>query len=289
MRSARAVAAVKPLINLYPEGQTPTTTTDVWQWTGVGQATQDEHVGLIRLDHRFTDKLSSYFRFSKNSTEIFAPNSQLPYGTRNLGAPTSGLFEFLYLVSPRTTNELRLGANYAQPLNSIPSGAEATISIPSLSPIPGGNRRLAVGITQSLIDQWSTLRGAHTLKAGVEIRRVQLIVHDFNLSDGTANYATLTDFQNDKLNTLAGSGELPTKQMRKIEYFGYAQDEWKIRPNFTANIGLRYEFFNAFHEIRNRDIPFDLQGCGGILPGRLRFRVPADHQLRSAPELRLGA
>lgn len=284
---ASAVAAVKPLINLYPEGQTPVAgNPNVMQWTGVGQATQDEHVGLIRIDHRLTDKLSSYFRFSKNSTEIFAPNAQLPYGTRNLDAPTSGLFDFLFLLSPRTTNELRLGANYAQPLNSVPSGAEASISIPSLSTIPGGNRRLAVGITQSLVDQWSTLRGAHTLKAGIEIRRVQLIVHDFNLSDGTASFATLSDFQNDRLNTLAGSGELPTKQMRKIEYFGYVQDEWKIKPNLTANIGLRYEFFNAFHEIRNRDIPFDLQGCGGYCPVGSDFAFPRKTNL--APRLSLA-
>ncbi len=87
-------------------------------------------------------------------------------------------------MNPNTTNELRIGANYAQPLHSIPTGAEATISIPSLSSIPGGNRRIAFGISQSIVDQWSTLRGAHTLKAGIEIKRVQLIVHDFNLSDG---------------------------------------------------------------------------------------------------------
>jgi hypothetical protein len=272
---AGAVPAVKPLINLYPEGQTPVATNpNVMQWNGVGQATQDEHVGLIRVDHRFSDALTGYFRFSKNSTDIFAPNSALPYGVRNLDAPTSGLFDFLYLISPRTTNELRIGANYAQPLNSTPSGAEATISIPNLSSIPGGNRRLAIGITQSLVDQWSTLRGPHTLKAGVEIKRVQLIVHDFNLSDGTASFASLSDFQNDKLNTLAGSGELPTKQMRKMEYFGYVQDEWKVRPNFTANIGLRYEFFNAFHEIKNRDIPFDMQSCGGYCPVGSDFAFP---------------
>ena len=274
---ANAVAAVKPLISLYPEGQTPVAgapNPNVMQWSGVGQSTQDESVGLMRIDHRFTDKLSSYFRFSKNSTDIFAPNAQLPYGTRNLDAPTSGLFDFLYLLSPTSTNELRVGANYAQPLNSIPTGAEASISIPSLSTIPGGNRRLAIGITQSLVDQWSSLRGPHTLKAGIEIRRVQLIVHDFNLSDGTASFASLSDFQNDKLNTLAGSGELPTKQMRKIEYFGYVQDEWKIKPNVTANIGLRYEFFNAFHEIKNRDIPFDLQGCGGYCAPGSDFAFP---------------
>ena len=133
------------------------------------------------------------------------------------------------------------------------------------------------------MDQWTTLRGPHTLKAGVEIRRVQLIVHDFNLSDGTASFASLSDFQNDKLNTVAGSGEFPTKQMRKIEYFGYAQDEWKIRPNFTANIGLRYEFFNVFTEIHNRDVPFDVQGCGGYCaPGSQFFNPPT---LNFAPRL----
>ena len=290
---AAAVPAVRPLIALYPEGQTPVVT------NGGGEPQCDavegdrplhsvRTTGLTRIDHRFTDKLSGYLRLSGDTTNSFAPNASLPYGTRNLDAPSSGLFDFLYLVNPNTTNELRIGANYAQPLHSIPTGAEATISIPSLSSIPGGNRRIAFGISQSIVDQWSTLRGAHTLKAGIEIKRVQLIVHDFNLSDGTASYASLSDFQNDKLNTLAGSGELPTKQMRKIEYFGYVQDEWKIKPNITANIGLRYEFFNAFTEIHDRDIPFSVQGCGGYCRG-FGFRESSASELRSARELRVGA
>ena len=300
---ATAVAAVRPLFNLYPEGQkTIAGNPNVMTWTGVAESTQDEHVGLARVDHRFNDRLSGYVRFSENSTDIYAPNANMPYRTENLDAPTSGVVELLYLESPQTTNEVRLGADYAQPLHSIPSGAEATISIPSLSSIPGGNRRIANGITQSLVDQWSTLRGAHAVKAGVEIRRAQLIVHDFNLSDGTASFATLSDFANDKLSTLAGSGELPTKQMRKMGYFGYVQDEWKIRPNFTANIGLRYEFYNAFHEIKNRDIPFDVQSCGGYCPAGSDFAFPptlnlaprvsfawAPEALRDRTAIRVGA
>ena len=272
---ATVAPVLKPILDIYPQGQT-VVNANVMQWNGVGSSAQDEHVGLIRVDHRFTERLSSYFRFSKNSTEMFSPNPALPVGTKNLDAPTSGLFDFLYLINPRTTNELRLGANYSEPQNSITStGVNIAISVPSLSTIPADTRRIAFGISQSLIDQWSTLHGAHTLKAGVEIRRIQLIVHDWpNAQAGTLTYASLADFQNNKLTTAEYSGELPTKQMRKIAYFGYAQDEWKIRPNLTANLGLRYEFYNVFKERFNRAIPFDIQTCGGYCPAGSDFAFP---------------
>ena len=104
------------------------------QWTGVAFATQHEHVGLVRVDHRITDTLSSFVRVSKNATDIFTPSAALPVGTRNFDAPTSGLIDFLYLASPRTTNELRIGANYAEPLNSqATGGTNIAISVPGFS------------------------------------------------------------------------------------------------------------------------------------------------------------
>ena len=32
--------------------------------------------------------------------------------------------------------------------------------------------------------------------------------------------------------------------------------------NFTLNLGVRYSFFNVFHEVQGRDIPFDFATCG---------------------------
>lgn len=274
---AKASPALAPILAVYPKGQTLTKTTDVLQWNGVGSSAQDEHAGTMRIDHRFSDQLSSYVRFSKNATDAFSPNAALPVGTRNLDAPTSGLFDFLYLVSPRTTNEIRLGANYSEPLNSATTatGINIAVAVPSLSTIPADTKRLAIGISQSLIDQWTTFRGAHTIKAGVEVRRMQLIIHDWaNAQAGTLTFASLGDFQANKLTTAEVSGELPTKQMRKMQYFGYVQDEWKISSTLTANLGLRYEFFNVFNEIHHRDIPFDIQSCGGYCAAGSAFGYP---------------
>lgn len=173
-------------------------------------------------------------------------------------------------------------------MNSIATpGPKIAVQAPSLSTIPAYTRRIAFGISESLIDQWSTLRGPHTLKAGVEIRRVQLLVHDSaSAQAGTLAYASLADFQINKADNVTASGELPTKQMRKIQYFGYLQDEWKIRPNLTANLGLRYEFYNVFTERFHRDLPFDIQTCSGFCPYGSDFAFPNTHDF--APRISLA-
>jgi outer membrane receptor protein involved in Fe transport len=284
---AGVAPALKPILDVYPEGQ-KVVNASVMQWTGVASATQNEHVGLIRVDHRFTDKLSGYFRFSKNSTDIFAPNSALPVGTHNFDAPTSGLFDFLYLASPVTTNELRIGANYSEPLHSrVTGGPNIAVSVPSLSSLPAATFRIAFGLSQSIVDQWSTLHGAHTFKAGVELRRVQLIIHDGpNAQAGTLTYASLPDFQANKLTTVEYSSELPTKQVRKIGYFPFFQDEWKVKSNLTATLGLRYEYYGVFSEIHNREIPFDISACGGYCAPGSRFNYPDRTILRPEPAWR---
>ena len=265
---SRAVAAVRPIVDVYPIGQTPTANPDVDQWTNVSNNKQDEHSGLFRFDHRFTDKLNFYARFSTNRTETYNPSALLPVGTSNNDAPTNGLFDFTYLVNPHSTNEVRIGANYAQPLNSLStSPIDIAVAVPNLSSLPAGTRRIAFGVTQSLIDQYTTLLGKHTLKAGFEVKRLQLVIHDFaNAQAGNLNFNDIPSFLANRAASLLYSGELPTKQMRKTLYFGYVQDEVKLRSNLTANLGLRYELYNVFREIHNRQIPFDIQSCGGYCP-----------------------
>ena len=58
--------------------------------------------------------------------------------------------------------------------------------------------------------------------------------------------------------------QLPINGLRKTSVYSFAEDEWKYRPNLTLNLGVRYIFFNLFHEVNGKAIPFDFATCGPV-------------------------
>ena len=58
--------------------------------------------------------------------------------------------------------------------------------------------------------------------------------------------------------------------MQQTYYIGYAQDEWRILPNFTMNYGLRYEYYSPLSEARNKNVFFNIP-TGDIIPNKRRL------------------
>jgi hypothetical protein len=106
--------------------------------------------------------------------------------------------------------------------------------------------------------QWSDgltwVKGSHTLKFGVDIRRARFDqTYYFNVNgeyvfnnsgpnaivptDGD-NYAEFLLGLSD--NYLQGSGQ--REDIRSTAVYPFVQDSWKIKPNLTLNYGLRWEF-----------------------------------------------
>lgn len=272
-----------PFIDAYPLPNDGLLSSDIGQWAGQGWDTENADVGTVRLDQKFSSKLSSFFRFTRTYDRFNTPE---PLGEPNpeLQAPTSGVLEVQYILSPRSIDEFHFGVNYV-PWNSLnPGTLTSTLSVPGLTAPTPYEDQVWNATSEDLVDSYTTVRGNHTLKAGVEVRRV--LVDLFATPTYSIAYASIPAFVANQLNTASGSDGKPARTQEKTEAFGYIQDDWKINRNLTANLGLRYDFFNEFREAHGRSIGFSLQFCGGYCqPGR-PFGDPATKNI--APRVSLA-
>jgi outer membrane receptor protein involved in Fe transport len=106
-----------------------------------------------------------------------------------------------------------------------------------------------------VVDNLTWVRGVHTFKFGADIRR--------NMDDATTNnwpFGSLT-FTSDVANNSAAAFMLgfprtvltpegvPITAARQWRMGFYGQDDWKITPKLTLNLGLRYDLYTA-HRMR---------------------------------------
>ena len=75
-------------------------------------------------------------------------------------------------------------------------------------------------------------------------------------------FASLASFDSNQVSTASLNGALPINGLRKTQYYGYLQDEFRVTPELNLNLGVRYSFFNIFHEVEGRANPFDFATCG---------------------------
>jgi hypothetical protein len=127
------------------------------------------------------------------------------------------------------------------------------------------------------MDNLSVLLGNHSLKFGGEVRFVRLYTD--RLGGTTYSYANLASFLTNNAATVQylgdenapspfNNGATGNRYAKQEYYIGYAQDEWRIKPNLTFNYGLRYEYYSPLREDQDRQVIFDIDR-GVILASNL--------------------
>ncbi|MGH9631370.1 MAG: hypothetical protein ACRD7E_23960, partial [Bryobacteraceae bacterium] len=128
--------------------------------------------------------------------------------------------------------------------------------------------------TYHVTQGFSWIRGKHEFKFGWDVRRLQTTAEDKAGTNGryfyeraqTALPTNTAGTGNSFASFLLGMpdrGEtaalpIPDVQIRYGYHAGYFQDNWKVNPRLTLNIGLRYEVPIGFHFSNNQFSAVDL-------------------------------
>jgi hypothetical protein len=164
---------------------------------------------------------------------------------------------------------------------------------------------------------YTRILGNHALKTGYEFQMINTEIEDFHPKYGedqysgqfsrpagaaSANIYNLADFFFGARSTY-NLNNVALLNYRQRMHFAYVQDDWKVSPKLTLNLGLRYEFATPQYERDNHLANFDpatntiiqardgsLFDRSGVHPDRNNFapRVGAAYQLTPKTAIRGG-
>jgi outer membrane receptor protein involved in Fe transport len=128
----------------------------------------------------------------------------------------------------------------------------------------------SVGQSVAWIDNFSFTKGAHSFKTGIEIQRNEdNPVTDFGPRGIFGFFGIFTgnrwgDFLLGLpfITLVEASGDSKSHG-RSTSTFLYAQDDWRVTPKLTLNLGMRWEYVGRYVDRRCRDSSFDSQFPGG--------------------------
>ena len=300
---AKAVPAIAPLrpgftaptAVLLP-GASANPDFDIYQLQGLENV--EENSFSVRLDYRFNNSWTSYFRvFHDQGTDV-RPEGVSGRVVRITDNPTNLVFNLQGTLGPSVVNEFKIGYNavpsringIAPLVNGIDfstialnlSGSVANNGIAGQGNssgivVPGGLVRANSAtngrgqpydpFSLAFSDTMSKVMGNHLVKSGADFRMIRMTTD--RQGGTTYTYPNVTAFLANQPQQIQYLGDVSAPSpfnngatgMRHTsqEYFvAFAQDEWRLSPNLTFNYGMRYDYYTPLRENDDLVVKFNI-------------------------------
>ncbi len=332
--SSRFDPVAKAFMDLYPDPNVPGATHSNYVQTG--NFTDWVQSTNLRIDHNFSARNQMFGRFAYNNQHTETP-APLPGLANGGGSRTGDTFinaegvslGDTFTVNPTTINEFRIGFTRLKEDRGLPFGGQhfpptdlqvpgvpdnaATNGLAQLRPSgfanigdPGFSPTLITTYESQLSDTLSMVRGKHTIKFGVQLRRSQFNIFQVNAPRGRITFNgryTRDPLTGDGGHSLADMllglsngarlSSLSALANRQGSYGAFVMDDWKVTPRLTLNLGLRYDLITPIVEAHDRQANLDF-ATGEIIvpdlsmvtnPGPFKFRQGKNRALVDGDKL----
>jgi hypothetical protein len=299
---------VKPTMKFIP---LPNTGTNQYRTTGYARRIRDDKAGQrVDILNRLTGNWFIYYFFddstannpfpsanvpgfpsttptraqqaSLSNTKVFGPTTVNEWRvnftrtatiTDQPGSGFGKLSDFGFVTGPST-----LGIVYSGPpgMEALPPLSFQTFSVgsPTLTTIQPDN-------TWHFGESLSKIHGGHTMKFGGEFRSMQINERNVCAPNGSFSFdgsETGSDFADYLLGAPVGYTQCSMQFLDSRSRYGgaYAQDSWRVRPNFTLNYGLRWEVSMPWYDTQDKietivpglqSVMFPTAPKGWVVPG----------------------
>ena len=140
-------------------------------------------------------------------------------------------------------------------LGAIPGFGPPEIDVPGLtsfSPVIAVIRQFSNSF--QFYDDMNISRGRHNLKVGASFERLDLNGFQSTHLVGQFKFGSLTDFLMNQPKKFAAAipGKASERGFRQSIFGAYLQDDIRVQPNFTVNLGVRYEMSTVPTEVQDK-------------------------------------
>ena len=258
----------------------------------------------VKIDHRFNNKNSMFARYTQARHQPFSNN---PFTDPNVGRSREDdqtnrnfVISDTHTFSPTLINNLRVGTSrqrftfetvgrymgYAQQIGlpaSIPEDQVPDINVSPYPRIGGGALGKRTSLNWDIQNMVTHISGNHTLKYGLNARDLYggnrqggALSGFFQFTGLTTNPQAPAGTGNSLAQFLtgdvsrAGIDRILGNSWHGFNWSAFVQDDWKVTPRLTLNLGLRWDFQQKPYERNNGQINFDpdciepstgLRGC----------------------------
>jgi len=243
-------------------------------YTFAGQQVVNEDFFTIRADAKISDKDSFAATYLRDLAPYQAPDGLDAVRINSETRRQVATLEETHVFSAQMLNAFRLGYSRAitdndhgyvainplaqdPTLAALPGQFASAVTVPGLTVFTGGvngnSRYQYFWNSEQVYDDAFYTRGTHSLKFGAGFERIQLNQSVLSDQSGGFFFGSLHDFLVNQPSRFEVGlpNSVDERGLRQSIIGLYVQDDWRLRPNLTLNLGLRWEMATVPTEAHN--------------------------------------